>query len=197
MTSSLFGRIARHPRRTDRDEHEDRLTEIFAAVLDQLACSGLAQHIVGSWITEALGKSGLEDALSLRAMGVRLGTREWSCDVRTQTSTVVDERRRRPDLELRFSSPGASPILVCIEVKHGTKPHTYQLLDYFADLKGRYAGAAQVFLVAPRASYPFDENQVPPSVPEMTWQSTARAARLFQARSVVAQLLLDELMNYL
>jgi hypothetical protein len=128
MTSTLFGRIARHPRIPGRDSREDRLTEVFAAVLDHEVCTGLAQYVVRGWLKGAWQANKLAPEGSHVLASLSHG--EWSCMVRTQVHTSVGDHIRRLDLALRFSASDAEDIVIDVEIKHGTDPHTHQLQAY-------------------------------------------------------------------
>ena len=155
MTSGrgLIGRIARHGTSAHHDPNEDRLTEVCAALFDSPWCEGLAQHVTCSLLGTASNhrdqgnRDLLEDLLSLLGSG-----RRWSCRVSTQLPIVVEGRSRRPDLELRFADETGdelAEIVIWLEVKHGTGPHTEQLQDYVKAhaARGHYGA---VLLVAPK-----------------------------------------------
>jgi hypothetical protein len=93
-------------------------------------------------------------------------------------------------MELRFAS-----VVVRVEVKHGTDPHSGQIPAYLRSLA---PGAGAVVLLAPRGILPvLDVAEVPPSVPQRSWQATARAIRRFTHDDKVASWLCDELTTYL
>lgn len=54
-----------------------------------------------------------------------------------------------------------------------------------------------VLLVAPRTSYPFDPSEIPPEVPELTWEDTAARIETFEVAEPVGRFLVDELLAYL
>jgi hypothetical protein len=198
MPTGLFGRIARHPAGVGRNEHEDRLTEILAAVMDHHECPDLAQFLVTRWIEPQPGSDRLLAGVEkLSELSDRLQDGDWDCEVKTQTRVAVDGERRRLDLLLLFRKPEERSIVVCVEVKDGTKPHTYQLQAYAKYLNELDAAQTLIVLVAPRASYPFPEDQVPPHVPQVSWQQTTRILRDYPARSDAAALLIQELLLYL
>jgi hypothetical protein len=201
VSRSLFGRIARHPVGLARNASEDRLTEIFAAVLEHPACAGLAEFLTSGWIEAVLkfDQPGTIPGLSL--VRGELKAHDWLCDVETQVSITVEGQRRRPDLLLRFSRSDARDILICVEVKHGTRPHTKQLEAYAKDLACRPDVAhTLVVLVAPRAAfYSFPDDQVPSYVAQISWEETARLLGAYHPRptSEASELLVGELRNYL
>lgn len=199
MDPGFFGRIARHPRRLDRDEAEDRLTEVFAAVAAHSECQGLETFVVCGWLEDALahstpGRAGLE------ALLVEL-TRNDSelVAVSTQVQILAGGRRRRPDLELVFSTPSGE-VVIWVEVKHGTAPHSGQLADYVLALaqQERRIARGAVLLVAPRADCPsFPAAEIPETVPTLTWQRTALRLRAYAPPGPVAAFLIDELCDYM
>jgi hypothetical protein len=66
--------------------------------------------------------------------------------------------------------------VVWVEIKDGADLHENQLQNYLDDQARLGITCGAVVLLAPRPAYPFD--QVPPSVPQRTWQATAaRCAR--------------------
>ena len=197
MTGSLLGRIARHPRRPGRDEHEDRLTEVFAAVLDHPDCSGLSQFMVAGWLQLELKKAVAVDRDRLERLRQDLTEGDWQCEVRTQVFTTVEQQNRRPDLELRLTQRGRRDVLICVEVKHGTAPHTQQLQAYVDAQSQRASTDTVVLLLAPRDAYPFAENEIPDSVPQLRWQDTAAMLRTYQPRTEAAEFLVNELQSYL
>jgi hypothetical protein len=200
MSMRLFARIARHPLRTGRDAREDRLTEILAAVLDHPGCASVAPALAAAWLTEG---AGLDPAGELSHLGpfadALSSSSDWTCEIRTQTRINVEQRSRRPDLELYFTRPGQLGMALCIEVKHGTAPHTNQLWDYLEDLENNSSLRHRaVLLVAPRASYPFpDSSQIPPRVAQLTWERTASVLRSLQPKASPGDFLITELCAYL
>jgi hypothetical protein len=192
-----LGRIARHPLGLGRDAAEDRLTEVFAAVLEHPACAGLAQFVTSGWVNAALKFHASDAILGLSQLLGELQAHDWLCDVETQVSITVEGQRRRPDLQMRFSRADARDILVCVEVKRGTRPHTKQLEAYAKHLERQVHATALVVLVAPRASYPFPEHEVPSYVPQLSWEETARILGDYQPTSEASELLVRELRNYL
>jgi hypothetical protein len=200
MPTGLFGRIACHPVGVGRNEHEDRLTEVLAAVIDHHECPDLAQFLVSRWIQLELDSEHHVPGAELRELRDRLQDGDWDCEVKTQTWVAVDGGWRRPDLLLLFSRVGERGIAVCVEVKDGTRPHTNQLHAYATWLSELHAAQNLVVLVAPRASYPFPQDQVPDDVPQVSWQQTTRILRDYRddrERSDAAELLIAELLLYL
>jgi len=191
---SLLGRIARHPQRVGRNSAEDRLTEILSAVLDHPQCDGLAVKLVTGWLADGAAGGGAQ-AVELGRIEELLTQGMWHCSTRTQFIIDVDQQHRRPDLELRFSSDALPEVLVWVEVKHGSEPHTMQLRAYL-DAIGE--ANAFVVLLAPRLDYlRFESAEIPPDVLQATWQTTAGIIRSMSGETVVGQFLIDELLAYL
>jgi hypothetical protein len=197
VARTLIGRIARHPSRPGRDEREDRLTEVFASVLDHPECSGLAQFVVEQWLRDELRNDDVVERDRFERLVEQFGQGDWQCRVRTQVFSTIEEQNRRPDLELRFSRRGSRDILVCVEVKHGTAPHTRQLHAYVAAQAKQASAEGVVVVLAPRNAYLFPDNEIPASVPQLRWQDTAVIVGSYQTRSVVAEFLVRELQSYL
>lgn len=204
MSESVFGRIARHVTSLGRVPREDRLTEVFAAVLDSAYGNGLARHLAYSWLTsdEAADARGSE---RLKQMGALLEDSggEWTCSVTTQLESRTASVRRRPDLELLLQEhdENGSPseeLLLWLEVKNGTGPHDNQLAAYLGLIKARGVKNAAVMLLAPRSDYPsFARTQMPSEVPRLTWEGTGRLISSFVAADPVSAFLVEQLVDYL
>jgi len=199
VRTTLFGRLARHPRTLGREEGEDRLTEVLAAVLDHPACIGLAQWVVRGWLEAGLNGQKHGDVARHKRLLDSLATEDRACTIRTQFFVTAAGRKRRPDLELRFATPGEADIVIWVEAKLGSKPHTRQLYDYaIAQRVEADLSDAVVVLVAPRADYArFSDDEIPDDVPQPTWQYTASLLSAFEARTSTARFLVSELQNYL
>ena len=202
MSSETFlGQIARHGVSFAVDPHEDRLTEVCAAVFDSGHCEGLARHIALGWLAAAMEDPGLAVGVRSREARDVLSDNggDWACAVRTQLTLNTPEGKRRPDLQLDFTQVVEPPqrVLIWVEVKHGTDPHDKQLHAYVENLR-RVGGAhGVVLLVAPRGSYPFDPAEIPPEVPQLTWEDTASTIATFEIAEPVGRFLVAELLAYL
>lgn len=198
MAHGLLGRIARHPLRPGRNQAEDRLTEVFAAILAHPECRGLAELVVGGWLELAIRQVDLINRAALEALRQELSHGLWDLRVITQLVVAAPEQRRRPDLVLRFESGSQSPLEVWVEVKHGTGPSRDQLRDYVAAQRRRDIAHGAVLLLAPRSGYDwFDPGQIPASVPKLTWQHSASLLARYEPPSELAGFLVDELRCYL
>jgi len=201
MPQTLFGRIARHGVSLLRNPHEDRLTEVLAAVLASNRCPGLARHLALGWL-ESATRTGTP--ASPRAAELRLALAEdgeWTCQIATQLISFGPGGSRRPDLELSFRQPfgqATRHIVLWVEIKHGSSPHTQQLAAYLQRQRERGLSHAGVLLIAPRTDYPrFAEGEMPPDVPRLTWEDTARIVGDYSAPDSVARFLVNELRAYL
>lgn len=199
VSESLLGQISRHGVSGLRDPREDRLTEICAAIFSTPPCEGLAIHVARGWIGAAASDSRLSSSVRTRFSELDALLKiegEWSCAVSTQVSFASARGRRRPDLELRLRC-GIHELLLWIEVKHGTAPHTRQLKAYAAEQTRRGRPAA-VLLLAPRADYTwFEDTQIPADVPRLTWEQTSRLVATFQTDDAIAGFLIGDLRAYL
>ena len=199
MAQSLLGRIARRPVRLTKDEAEDRLTEVVAAVLAHPECPGLAGFVVLGWLKSALHDERLSNRGALAAIREQLAAGGWMLRVNTQLVVSADGRTRRPDLELGFTSPDRPDLTAWVEVKHGAEPERNQLCDYVLAQHSRgLASRGAVLLVAPRAGYEwFDPSQIPDTVPTVTWQQTGSLLATYTTTSSIGAFLVDELCHYL
>lgn len=195
MSKPFFGRLARRPVREGVDEHENRLTEVLAAVIGSEACSGLALSLVRAWLQAA--EEQLPEEPVFRRLRERVSDETFIVLVRTEVPIVVATRERRVDLELKLIPEDGPPLRLWVEVKHGTAPHSRQLWSYRDALKAR-DGDGVVLLVAPRMDLArFDQDQIPPDVPRLTWQDTAQVLEHYTRSSPIERFLVDELCNYL
>jgi hypothetical protein len=196
---SLLGRIAKYGVSPLRDAREDRLTEIWAAVLDSCHCAGFARHVTLDWLGSAAADGPVAQRDRFRALAdVLQQDGPWRCRVETQVPATLDEERRRPDLELTFTGPAS--VSIWVEVKHGTEPHNRQLFAYRRIQADRGLANAAVLLVAPRNDFAsFDPAELPPEVPRLSWERTAESIRTFGPDSgdPVRRFLLGELWSYM
>lgn len=199
MGAALFGRIARHPLRVGLNEAENRLTEIFAAVLVHRECDGLAVLQACDWLQQAVEQDGMAGQEALRrALELLSADGAQLRRVNTQIFTAVAGRKRRPDLELVFETGGGRELRFWIEVKHGSRPHSRQLHDYVEAQRQRGIAYGAVLLLAPRADLAgFDPDEIPASVPRLTWQRTAVALARSRPANPIGQFLVAELEAYL
>lgn len=178
--SSLFRRVTRYSVASSLDPSENRLTEVTAAVLEQV--DGLAQAVaaslLGAGAEDALRRGLTEGEIARRDSLLRLvrGPAADRVDVRTQVTTshggFVDlEILLRP--KVGSTEPG---LLVWVEVKHGADLHGNQLDAYVRDIASRpvpdYVERV-VVLLGPRGWAP-DQDQVPPDVVMADWQGVGR-----------------------
>lgn len=182
-----------------RDAREDRLTEIWAAIFSSPHCRGFARYIALEWLRAAASDESVSDRERFDTLRDMLAAEDdWRCDVRTQVPVTAEQERRRPDLTLAFSGP-RSTITLRIEVKHGTAPHGGQL-DAYGKIQAH--GHHAVLLIAPRADYPwFPPEELPATVPCLTWEQTAQDTRMYLADQstdhVITRFLLNDLWTYM
>jgi hypothetical protein len=199
---TFLGRIARHGVGFAVDPHEDRLTEVCAAVFESDHCAGLARHVALGWLAAALNDARMPTKEPLGKIRDLLAddATAWACAVRTQLELKTSEGRRRPDLELSFTTEDElrQNVTVWVEVKHGTKPHSRQLQAYLENLRRLRGGHSVLLLLAPRAKLPsFDPDEIPEEVPQLTWEATASSIESFDTAEPVGRFLRDELFAYL
>lgn len=192
MTATAFlSRIARRPYRGARDEREDRLTEILAAVLAQPACRRLTLGLVRGWLAAAG-----EECEGAVALLKTLHGDDWDVRTATQVQIVYAGRVRRPDLEIRLEGPG-SEVRIWIEAKIDAKPEREQVRDYVGALRDLRTPAI-VLLLAPRQAYAgFRPEEIPPGVPRLTWQQTGALLHAYEPPGAVERFLVDGLIEYL
>lgn len=192
---SLFRRASRY-RRASVDPGENRLTEVFAAVLESPNCYGLARHLLDGWLAGSFvaAESTLGGLLSSTQT-------RWETELDTQWGFFDGENRRRPDLKLRFTqSEGLHAGAICaawVEVKLSTRPHSGQLAAYSERLRRERGENGRLVLLAPRAGYPFDRAQIPDEVVQVTWEQTGRLLQQYETEDPVGRFLIDELITYL
>jgi len=117
---------------------------------------------------------------------------------RVRTQVVVEGGR--VDLELWFSPEAdawSDAVVVRVEVKHGSDPHSDQLRTYQRTLPAT-SGPHAVVLLASRAKLPYEYGrEVPSSVPQRSWQQTARLIAKQSTEDPVQDWLRDEFCTYL
>jgi hypothetical protein len=170
--------------------------------LDNPHCPGLAWDVVGTWLgaadqgPPAERPRSLSDILSLLGSGPDA----WQCQVHAQRRITVERDTRQPDLVLEFQrleDGGVSEIKVCVEVKHGSGFDREQL-DAYKKWLGNYSGLGVLLLVAPRADYGrFKRDEIPPEVPHLTWQQTAKTISRHSTADCAGRFLLEEFCDYL
>jgi hypothetical protein len=191
---SLFRRVTRYLPTTGVDPTEDRLTEITAGVLERV--EGLARHLVLHWIDPARAATSECASVGTATDCAAVAALPPHAAVAVRTQVRCGESRI-VDLELRFferDRTSATAAVVWVEVKHGTSPHTRQLHDY-TRLRPVLPGG--VVLLAPRGDLPAPVDECPETVPQRSWQATARAASALDPGSEVGRWLIAEWLTYL
>jgi hypothetical protein len=163
---SLFKRATSYVASPHIDPAENRLTEIFAAVLDRVP--GLPRAVLEFWYGP-----------------VAPATSEMFASVHTQRHTttggIVDlairlrpRRRNSKGMDVAETLDSYEQGVVCwIEIKHRDPIpalHGDQLMTYLNDIGEITAKTRHVLLLAPRE---FDPSERPPAVAYRTWQSLA------------------------
>jgi hypothetical protein len=192
--TGLFGRVTRYTRGNLANPRENRLTEIFAGVLERV--DGLALALAQEWLSFDDAPDGVAAPWSDARAALEDEQLVLRRPVRTQRYT---RSGKFVDLELRFARPpfGTDDVVIWVEVKHGASPREHQLDTYVRDLADQGVPAGAVVLLAPRASYPFPE-PLPAEVPQRTWQQTARrCARESRGKADVTRFLVGEFLDYL
>jgi hypothetical protein len=194
----LFRRIASRPFRSERDEREDRLTEIFAAVLRHRECASLAPYLVRGWLEYIAAERTRLPRECGAALLLNFVPRERE-PAFVETQTAIREDRRRPDMTLDFTTTARRRFMVWVEAKIDAPPAGGQLRAYVNRVNRESArGHGLVILAAPRARYgTFDRRQVPEDVAEIPWEKTAELLHSYQWHSEREQLLVDELYKYM
>ena len=204
MCASLLGRIARYGVSPDRNPRENRLTGICAALFDSPHCEGLAHDVALGWLVRAAEQTQLPNLETMRTIRDLLANPQlsWSCLTQTQLRLATDDGPRQLDLELRFTGEGpdgdTKRVVLWIEVKHGTKPHTQQLGAYVKGQAEPGLPHAAVLLLAPREQIPtFEDGEIPDEVPRLTWEDTAERVKRYRQRNAIDGFLVGELRAYL
>jgi hypothetical protein len=178
VTPSFFSRLSRYQPALFLDQHENRLTEITAALLEQSALfrDRLIRHLL-----EDTGDSGSFRAPMAADQLQELRDASASADgasatIATQVPTVGG---RFVDLEIEITDHAdpASGLLLWIEVKDGADVHGDQLHAYVEEIVGRAAGrSSRVVLLVPSGWEPAIPSAIPPSVLVADWEGVAALA---------------------
>ncbi len=217
MPESLFSRATRYARSPSLDPHENRLTEITAAVLERV--DGLAQEVAEALLRTACDHASQKLAEAHEASTAQWSVEQWQSELRCrETVLAAVERLEEPrtlvstqvttpkgryvDMEiwLRPKRPAdtAEDVVLWLEIKEGSDIHGNQLDVYLEDIAAHKAAQKAVLLVAPRgqnfASPP------PLTVAPVDWQSASAvvaATAADPATKEVERWLLDEYAEYL
>lgn len=170
--TSLFRRLSKYTPSPLLDPRENRLTEAFAAVLEE--ADRLPAAVAGAWLGITI-----DPALPVQ--------------VRTQRATVS---QKYIDLELVFGDLAVPELRVWVEIKHGADLLANQVENYERDLLAEAHGRTEIVLLAPRDSMP----QPTAETTSVSWQDTARilqTERKSRRHDEVASWLLRQLIDYL
>ena len=185
VAESPFSRATRYTRSPSLDPHENRLTEITAAVLERV--DGLPQAIV-----IALLRAACEQAARSLDDGSGVGDIAWRSESqRRQRILEAAERLEEPrprirtqvttpkgrfiDMEiwLRPKRPAepVDDVVVWLEIKEGSDIHGNQLDVYLEDIVAHAAAQKVVLLVAPRGQA--FATPPPLAVASVDWQTAS------------------------
>ncbi len=205
MTFSLFGRVTRYAANPSLDPHENRLTEISAAVLERHEgfAWAFARHLVAEASEQAESSTPRAVTDEERARRARVlerveALRGGRVIVATQKTTRTG---RLVDLEFHLRPPlgrVAPDVLLWVEVKHGAGLHGNQLHVYVKDVAFEAAEYGTVVVLAPRGNMPRVED-LPPEVAAVEWQAVGNVADEWTTRSAAPEQrwLLSEYIAYL
>ncbi len=197
---SFFSRVTKY------SSGENRLTEAFAALLNQV--DGLALALAREWLDPDNYDTARDErcAEATRDAFVRLsGENTTVSRISTQVPRYLTQRRR-VDLEIDFEC-GGEPQKVRVEVKHGTDPHNLQVQDY-QQREESGSPSVPVVLLAPSCQLPFggegDEEweEAPASAPQRSWQSAVEIIKDFEinqsdpAQEPTARWMRDEFIKF-
>lgn len=217
MPESLFSRATRYTRSPSLNPHENRLTEITAAVLERV--DGLPQRIA-----EALLRTACDHVSQKLAEAHEASTAQWSVEqwqselqrrqaifaavghleeprtlVRTQVTTP---KGRFVDMEIWLRPKRAAEVVedvvLWLEIKEGSDIHGNQLDVYLEDIVAHKAAQKAVLLVAPRGESFASDPPLP--VAPVDWQTVSgvvAAVAADPATDDVDLWLLDEYAAYL
>lgn len=171
--SDFFSQVTKYTATAGRNPREDRLTEIFAAVLTRV---GSLRSIVA-------------DALVGRpSPGSEVGV---ATQVRVHATVALTD----PRIDLQLTTPTG---IIWVENKHGASigfregGHT-QVENYLAELGDR----GVVVVLYPRRDHERIREEVSSEAKLVTWESLCEALRGFNSDDPVEQFLFDELWSYL
>ncbi len=212
MPESLFSRATRYTRSPSRDPHENRLTEVTAAVLERV--EGLAQGIAEALLEAACDQAraladGADDAKAaewrseLQRRQAILAAVEHLEEPRTLVRTqVTTPKGRFIDMEiwLRPKRPAdtVDDVVLWLEIKEGSEIHGNQLDVYLEDIAAHAAAQKAVLLVAPRGEC--FVSSPPLAVAPVDWQAASgvvASAVADQMRTEVERWLLGQYADYL
>ena len=200
--TSLFGRVTKHVPAERGDPRENRLTEVVAGVLERVP--GLARSLAELWLDPDQARAHHRERATSASSAAweRLG--RIANDARPLVSTQVHVRGGFVDLSLRFSTgtkARVDDVLVWVEVKHGTEPHSEQLVTYQKSLARDHlsrGGAGALVLLDQLHKLPYqDPTEVPAEVVQRSWEQTAHSIHRFRPSDKVSAWLCHELLFYL
>ena len=207
--TSLFRRVTRYPVLGGLDPHENRLTEVTAAVAARvrdmpatlvrvLAREGRAS--LRERLRDADPDSRGEIALACRALDRLQAHMESPARSSARIATQVVRRGRSVDLEVRLRSDPldrTQDVLMWVEIKHGAPVHGDQLQSYLERIRLEPAAHRAVVVLAPRGAMP-ELASVPRRVGVVAWQQVAAdVAALVRITDDAERRLLLEYLDFL
>jgi hypothetical protein len=156
------------------------LTAVLAAVLEHVP--SLAWALARSWTDPREDAAAFGEVCGLATQQTfdALETRQQLVALDTEVPTPSGDGR--VDLELRFGQgkvTAPDDVLLWIEVKHWSHPRPDQIPKYLRNLprKVPLKGSGTVLLLAPGSLLRYEEDLVPSSVPQRSWQAVAENVR--------------------
>ena len=189
---SFFSAITKYQSSLFAEPRENRLTEVFAAVLRETD-SDLATELVEYWFDSETVESETGERLgTMRPRTLKEGEQP---SVRTQRTLNT----RFVDLELDFhdsTEMHRRSQIIRIEVKHGVRPENGQVMAYEERVDG--VPRVPVVILAPSKDLPFEDSiEAPETATQRSWEGTHRFVQNFTAKSEVDSWLVDRLLDFL
>lgn len=202
VTTSLFKRVTKFVPRELGNPRENRLTEVFASVLERVP--GLGRSLVEIWLCPDETRDGHHERAPSSAAAAWERVRQMADDGVPLVATQLHVPGGFVDLELRF--PGDTgvrrdDVVIWVEIKHGTEPHSGQVSTYLDALAARhtsFGGVGAMVLLDQRHKLPYtDQTEVPLSVAQRSWEQAGREVQRFAAPDDVSGWLCEQLLSYL
>lgn len=201
VSPSLLRRIAAYGVSPSKNPRENRLTEVFAAVLQSKYCPDLARHIAVGWLAQAIQQRPGDRRLDEMRRSLTDPRDRWTQSITTQLVLRDEIQPRRPDLAVIFGSPQGSrtsDITLWVEIKLSIGPERDQLQSYLDHQQRRRLNRAAVLLLAPREGYTdYNPRQIPDRVVALVWEDTAELLKAYKHRGPIEEFLVSELKQYL
>lgn len=184
------------------DPRENRLTEIFATVLELVP--DLARTLATVWLDPNQMHAPRQERACTATSPAWDRVRRLEDGGTPSVSTQVPVAGGFVDLELRFpadTGERGDDTVVWVEVKHGTGLHGKQLATYDSALHATHTsrgGTGAIVLLDQRRMLPhIDELEVPVTVAQRCWEQTGREIVRFETDDAVSVWMCRELLAYL